>query len=143
MSNIRPIYETTGTLIAEEEAVARAAAAWQFDYRKLAMKNEIDFALLREDRVCAWVECKRRYNDIGRYPTFMLSFHKWQAGRRHAIFSGVPFLLLVQWNDGLYWANTDKVRLSHVGLGGRTDRNDTQDIEPSVFIDIDQFQRLE
>ena len=53
-------------------------------------------------------------------------------------FASVDFLFAVQFNDGLYIHHGTHATLRHLQItfGGRTDRNDPEDIEPVVHIPV-------
>lgn len=150
----RPYYEDEATLAAEEATMQRLAHVVGIEqFQKLGIKYGVDYALLTETgkphprfKVAAWVECKRRNYSRTHFSTFMLSLHKWMQGRELAAQSGQPFIIAVEWNDGLYTVNASKVVNAgafFVGIGGRGDRDDAQDMEPCVFIPVDQFTRAE
>ena len=64
------IYENEHSLNTERAAITKAAEIWNTSVVKLPRKYSIDFALLRDGEVKAWVEFKSRTNPIGKYPTY-------------------------------------------------------------------------
>ena len=53
---MRPVYENSDSLKAEEQTIRRVAEAWKTTYVKLPMQYRVDWALLRGG-VVAWCEC--------------------------------------------------------------------------------------
>jgi hypothetical protein len=51
-----------------------------------------------------------------------------------------PFLLIVQFQDGIYWMNDFAVL--NVDITGRKDRFDNQDIEPCCMLSNKNFRLL-
>ena len=60
--------------------------------------------------VLPWSSTKYRER---RYDTLLLSAAKWMRGLYNASVSGKPFLLFIEWPDGLYWIDAAKAG-SHV-----------------------------
>jgi hypothetical protein len=136
---MRPTYENSESLKAEEQTIRKAAEVWKSTYVKLPIQYRVDWALLRGG-VVAWCECKRRYNNKDKYPTLMLSLNKIIHGMELARATEKPFLVVVEWNDVVGWHKVEKVH--GIGMGGRVDRGDWQDIEPVVHIPVTDFKQL-
>jgi len=139
-AELRPIYENGETRAAEEATIRRAADRWGVEYAKLPIQYRIDWALLRDGKVAAWCECKRRHNRQSKYSSLMLSLSKVTHGLELASQTGLPFLVVVEWDDCLAYWKAD--RISGVRIGGRVDRGDWQDVEPVVDIGIELFVGL-
>ena len=137
---MRPIYENGATLAAEEATIRRVADRWGVTFQKLPIQYRVDWALIRDGKVACWCECKRRHNNKGKYPSLMLSLSKVTHGLELARQTGLPFLVVVEWDDCLAYWKAD--RISGVRLGGRVDRGDWQDVEPVVDIGIELFTEL-
>lgn len=138
----RPQYETASSLQVERESLAKFLLDSPYKAVKLPKRYYLDWVVMARDRsVNAWIECKRRYNMRSKYPTFMMSMKKWQEGSDLSRLGGKPFYVVVEWDDGLFYVRQDEV-LDAVtyGIGGRTDRNDPEDIEPCVYIPVHLFQ---
>lgn len=136
---MRPIYETPDTLRDERAVIQSACAHWGCESIKLPMSYRIDFAVLMGGQVEAWAEVKCRGK---MYPEMYLSLGKWSAGKELSRATGLPFLLLYSFKDrGVFWRRVDEDSPSFV-IGGRTDRNDWQDIEPMAVFSLNTFQPL-
>ena len=139
---MRPLYESSQDIVSESKVLILIEKAWRCRGVKLPLKAQLDYLLLRHDRGVAWAEIKVRTNPRGRYPTYMISLSKVMAARELAGASNLPSVLIVQWTDSLGYIRMDTLENFHIAIGGRTDRNDTQDIEPVVLIPIDDFRGL-
>lgn len=134
----RPRNETAADLTREFATAQVIEDLWQVKVVKLSERlYEVDWALFRDDHLKAWAEFKHREK---RYDTLLLSSAKWMRGRWLARETGVPFLLFVQWPDGLHWCQLGDGVLPVV-KGGNS-RGQNGDIEPCVLIDTSTFKRM-
>ena len=84
-------------------------------------------------------------NQLGNWGGYLLSLHKWTDAQLMCKSIGVPFVLVVKTIDNKIWYSVfkdDFVKFPTY-IGGRTDRNDSRDIEPCVRIDVNKFTLLE
>jgi hypothetical protein len=138
---MRPLYESSKDLSNELRVSNILKNCWDVGFLKLPMAYHVDWAVVRGTEIKAFAEFKRRHNPKDRYPTFMISLNKFKNGRGLGQEIGVPFLIIVEWNDGLYYCDTEAVARTY-GFGGRSDRGDPQDKEPVVFIDTKAFCKV-
>lgn len=137
---MRPTYESSGDRNNEIAISEHLSSIWNCNFKKLPMSYYIDWILMKDAGPVAVAEVKCRRNSSTQYDTLMLSLAKWMNGKRLAQELSVPFLIIVQWTDGLFYAKPESIIT--YGFGGRTDRNDSQDVEPMVYINIDQFKKI-
>jgi hypothetical protein len=139
----RPIYERPHDLDAERGIIEAVAAVTGTTPLKLPRSYSVDFAMLDETGLRAWVEVKRRSNPKAAYPTLLLSARKVMHGLWLAQMSGRPFMLAVQWEDtGPQWLRVEGLDGLMVQAGGRTDRGDSQDVEPVCLFPTASFKPL-
>ena len=62
------------------------------------------------------------------------------AARQFSEFAGVPSILAVKWKDGSGFIVLNTLEDFELGFGGRVDRDDSQDMEPVIFIPIKNFR---
>jgi hypothetical protein len=136
----RPLYETQMDLGNEQDVAKYLEIKWDAKLRKLPISYSVDWMLMRDNPV-AFAELKCRKNESTKYPTLMLSLNKWVKGNQFADELGVPFLIICQWNDGLFFYIAKSSVITY-GIGGRTDRGDSQDTEPVVYIPVESFKRI-
>lgn len=106
---------------------------------KLPKAYRVDFALTVAQTIKAWAEIKCR----GRmYDEMFLSLGKLLEGQRLAEQTGHPFLLVYAFGGRVFWADvsTSKPRIT---IGGRTDRQDWQDVEPMALFKLSEFRSLD
>ena len=142
---IRPVYETAKDRKIEQAIINELSDAWKVFYQKLPIKHRLDFALLDDRRnVTSWAEVKRRDNDSKTYNTYMLSLDKYMSGMKLFKITGLPFFLIVKFTDGLYYCEMSLLSYAQmtISFGGRTDRADSQDVEPCVFFDTNLFKKV-
>lgn len=137
---MRPRYETQGDLDNEMNVEGLLADMWGCEIRKLPVRYTVDWAVIRNDRLKAYAEFKQRRHPSTKYMTFMLSHLKWCEGRKLADEAGVPFLVIVRFEDGLFYHQAKSA--CEIGWGGRADRGDSQDMETVVYIPCSQFKRI-
>lgn len=140
----RPYYENDETKAKEAQFANVLCAVWDAELYKMSYKNRIDYLMKCQGKAYAFIEVKCRTNPMKQYPTYMLSLDKWQAGLDLQRNTGKPFILAVQWTDKMaYLPCKEVIDKVDIGIGGRKDRNDEQDIEPVVLIPIEHFRLLE
>lgn len=138
----RPIYETHADLRNEAAVIKILSRKWRVNFQKLPIKYHLDYAATRNGKVAAYVEVKvRKYrmDQIGKWGGYMLSVGKLQTAKQLCEISSSTFCLAVQCTDGLYWIAIKDFSEFPVVITGRTDRGDSQDIEPCVLIPAERF----
>ena len=136
----RPLYESQADLQNELQVAEHLNKVWHCKFHKLPMSYNVDWMIMRDIPV-AFAELKCRKNDSTRYPTLMLSLNKWVKGSQFANELDVPFFIICRWTDGLFFHEVGSNPVTY-GIGGRTDRGDSQDTEPVVYIPVESFKRI-
>jgi len=144
----RPLYETNKDRLAEARVAKRVADKWSCKPVKLRPTYVVDYALLQGDVCKAFMEIKcrnysmKQMDDMG---GFMLSLDKWRAGIDLSRCSGAAFILVVSTPDAVWWHRIEAGKPDDhdgVAFGGRTDRDDPQDVEPVVLLKAVRFKKL-
>lgn len=141
----RPIYETAEDRDREQKIIEAVCKAFHpCSSHRLPRKYALDYFLQFgvDGSAMAWCEVKRRYNKREDYPTYMISLRKVLEGVGHSEATGHAFLIIVQWDDGIFVANIEDIKGLRVEMGGRADRFDSEDIEPVVHIPNDWFTHI-
>jgi len=133
---MRPMYESHESLHAERTVAEFLSKKWGCSVFKLPIKYKIDFAFVKDNRVVAWAEIKERSR---KYDEMFISLDKWLAGKEISLSTGIPFVVVFAFDDGIYWRSVqgDDPRIV---IGGREDRGDWQDIEPMAVFPIHGFK---
>ena len=134
---MRPLYETPESLENEQRVADLLEMYWSRKLVKLPIAYQVDFAVVKED-ITAWAEIKCRTTE---YPEMYLSLHKWMAGKELSRQTGLPFILVYAFNGKVHWKTVEN-DTPRIVIGGRTDRQDWQDIEPMAVFKLDQFKTL-
>ncbi len=141
----RPMYETQADLRNEAAVIEILSQKWRVNFHKLPIKYHLDYAATRNGKVVAYVEVKvRKYTmeRIGQMGGYMLSVGKLQTAKQLCEISSAAFCLAVQCTDGLHWIAIKDFTEFPVAITGRTDRGDSQDVEPCVLIPAGRFTSL-
>ena len=137
----RPMYETSESLKNESEVASRISSAWNTKLNKLPIKYRVDYAAERNGKIVAWIEVKTRKYNMNDFDSFMLSLDKYNASVQLGSITNLPVTLVVRWSDKIGYADLLHCR-GVIKMGGRKDRGDPQDIQPAVYIPIDDFREL-
>jgi hypothetical protein len=146
----RPIYETEETKAVELAMVAEIGRRWGCEVVKLPRAYRLDYGALRDKRLLAWLELKRRYRNLTDHDRVFLSLQKVMAAQELNAVSSLPCFLIVQFDDGFFYANIlncgRDARILNGGrvieFRGRTDRGDWQDQEAVIAIPLRDFREI-
>jgi hypothetical protein len=137
----RPYYENKDDLHNERNIVEKLSIRWGCYAIKLPLRYGFDFGLLRNGRMMAAVEIKKRDVTSTTYPDIILSLAKAECGERFRKWGIIP-MFVVEFQDGIY---KHRISLNHqykIDMGGRQDRGDWQDMEPVIHIPMKLFKRV-
>jgi hypothetical protein len=133
---MRPIYESNANL-RDERLIAdyiESKSQQGLKLYKMHMKQRIDFMGIAGNLAHSVYEVKRRHNNHDQYPTLILSLEKFSKGIEFFTNYNLGFYFVVAFDDGVYYYQYRAQDRFAIDLGGRTDRNDKQDIEPVIHI---------
>lgn len=138
---MRKIYETDKDRENQLRVSKYLEDTWGCLFKKAIDLVAVDGAVFTYDNeLAALIEIKTRRNPSNRYPTYMLSAHKWKRGLDLANEYQVPLMLVVEFTDGVY---ATKLKNNYsVSKGGRTDRGDLMDIEDCIYIPMNEFRKV-
>ena len=131
----RPVYESQRDR--DEEAYIKGVVEekWDCELSKMPMSYHLDFLAMRDGKVVAAIETKRRSVRRESYRSIMVSVSKLFAARRFKETMGVDTIFIIHYNDCIAWISLNE-KPDAFGFGGRDDRNDPADQEPVAFFDI-------
>jgi hypothetical protein len=144
---MRPLYETPESLERESALAMSLEVLWGVKCRKLPIKYGLDFALIRDKRVIGFAELKSRNgyssDELDARGGVFLSMDKLEHVARYTSLTGLPVFFVVELKDGIFACKfTDKPKFT-LAFGGRSDRDDWQDVEPIGLISLNQFKKLD
>ena len=136
----RPIYENEQSKADEARIILSfcegvyTESGQEFTPIKLPMRHKVDYALCSGDKtIRAFAEVKKRDIPSDKYREILLSFDKYDAMVRLTEY-GFKCILVFEFHDGIFYVDVKNIVDCKIGIGGRTDRNDPEDIEPCIFI---------
>jgi hypothetical protein len=139
------MYETGADLDRETSVVNVIEKAWNCTMTKLPIRYHLDYVARRGDKAVAFCEIKTRNYTMAQIDSFggyLMSIGKWSSAESLHRASGLPFSLVVHATDGIYYSMFKEFIPDDVLVRGRTDRNDWQDIEPCVMLNVDKFKKI-
>ena len=137
----RPTYETEADLEVEQGVASQLEAEFGLECCKLPISYRIDWAVFKGGNLIGFMELKARNVKKNQYPTLILSLSKLMAGCELASKTNTIFWLGVKWTDSLSVCRITSP-FQNIEMGGRTDRNDSADIEPVVHLPIEDFKEI-
>jgi len=145
----RPLYETQQDRLAEARVAKKVADKWALRPIKLRPTYVVDYALMKENTCAGFMEVKcRNYtmSEMDKMGGFMISLDKLAKGIQLARIGRVVFTIAVSAKGVIYYYDIkdNNILNCHDGLsfGGRTDRDDPQDVEPAALFKAARFQKL-
>lgn len=142
--NERQIYESPEDR-ANQLAIAHIVAElWPVILSEHEALSHQDFTFSYEGEEVFIAEIKCRTNPRGQYETYQLSRHKIVHGLDRQWEKRITFVLIVRWQDGIFWRWCTDRDLSpeRTRWGGRKDRGDPQDQGAMTHIPIREFRPL-
>ena len=145
----RPLYETQQDKIAEARVAKKIADKWGCKPIKLRPTYIVDYALISANGFVSFMEVKcRNYtmSEMDKMGGFMISLDKLAKGIQLARVGKAYFTIAVSAKGVIYYYDikSDNMLDCHDGLsfGGRTDRDDPQDVEPVALMKAGRFLKL-
>ena len=144
---MRPLYETKEHLLQERNIASMIGHLWNCETRKLPITYHLDFILSRNRKALGFMEIKSRSNrsssEVDRMGGYLINLSKIEKAKSLTKITGLPFFLVVEFSDGIFAARFNEIPNFDIFIGGRKDRNDWQDIEPVVLINMNLFKQLD
>ena len=139
----RKFYETKENLDNERRVADILESKWNCKLKKVSYKLMVDFAICVDELIKGWVEIKCRKISYHYKPLYMISMHKINFARQQARETNTPFVLVVEFTNGIYyWVDKgEKLILKWGGINKKYVR-DEQDREPCYYIDLELFKKL-
>ena len=147
------VLETEETRSAEEVVADQIQTRWGVKLQRMPRKYKLDYAAYEQadgsafngNKITGWWEIKSRTINHDRYPTYMISLAKVEAGLARAANTGIPAYLAVQFMDGTYvwkFAYTFEVSFGGRWVPRKNLGTHENDREPVALIPNNQFIKL-
>jgi hypothetical protein len=132
------IFVTPDDAAVQAEVAQTLGRRWRCDFRPFGLLAPVDWYAVRDERVVAVAEFKRRSTSRTHYPTVFLSVRKWLALQLAGIGLGVPALFVVQFVDQLCYTPVPLRGTVSIAGGIRRVRA-RNDVEPVIEIPSGDF----
>lgn len=147
--------ETTKSKNDEEDVRGLIENSWRMKLHRMPRMYKLDYAgyeptnnpAYNGNKIIAWFEVKGRTVEHDKYPTYMVSLHKVEAGLERFRLTGIPAYLVVRFTDGTYYWEMREGDFT-VSFGGRwvpraEHGRHENDQEPVALIPMDRFQLVQ
>ena len=136
----RPLFETDADRKREAQTLERIMMHTSAHAIKLAIRDHLDYAMLKNGQVIALIEIKNRRITHDTYATVMIEYKKAEHARQIAFETGVPCFLFVQWMDALGFINFASD--FELGVNGRKDRH-SEDYGLVAYYPTERFKIID
>lgn len=144
----RPVYETTADRQRQLAVANHVLSQFTQPKRKLVALPRLhpaDYAITKPDgQIIVMLEVKCRRQKIEVYPSLILSARKVSSTMTFCDHANIAYCIAADWADaiGIISVTAERMRGWRCDMGGRTDRGDSDDIEPVFHIPVSDFKRL-
>lgn len=146
----RPTYETDSDISREKGVADIFAELAGVIIIKLPKFYPMDFAgEAPNKKIKLWAEIKTRTytsESLDRMGGYMFSLKRYMEYERLTYFTGIPAFIVLGLPDGVFYRRLfvmEHMRPLDVKFGGRTDRGDSDDIEPCIFFPMREFSKIQ
>ena len=116
---------------------------WNCSLEKLPLDYRLDFALIKNKKIKAWVELKNRNLQSDDFNDSMINLNKWMKAKELRDSTNIPTILAVRYKDKDLWCALADDTEREVRWGARTkNTRDWQDIGPAVHIKLTEFKEF-
>ena len=147
--------ETAKSKNDEEDVRGLLENSWQMSLHRMPRMYRLDYAgyeptnnpAYNGNKIICWIEVKGRTVPHDKYPTYMVSLHKIEAGLERFRVTNLPAYLVVRFTDGVYFWEMREGEFT-VSFGGRwvpraEHGRHENDQEPVALIPMEKFQPVQ
>jgi hypothetical protein len=139
----RKLYETKQSLNAETNFAKDLQKYFKVNLKKLPLQYGLDFIALdtKNHKPKFFLELKERRCTSSTYPTYIVSLSKFLKAKDIYRSLNLNTYLCVRWSNTCGYICLNDIEDDNIDItvGGRYDRNDWQDVEPLLNIEIGKF----
>lgn len=116
---------------------------WNCRFEKLPIDYRFDYALIKNNKIRAWVELKNRELNSNDFTDSMINLNKWMKAKELRDSTNIPTILAVRYKDKDLWCILADDTEIEIRWGARTkNTRDWQDIGPAVHIKLTEFKEF-
>lgn len=142
----RKLYEKPENLEKERAVALFLEDRWQCEAVKMPIKYGLDFALRRNKKLEGFCEIKCLNYEMHEFDRmsggYFISLGKFMSAKSLVEFTKLPFFLVLNTLDGVYYRKFTDFDNLNFTVNGRKDRNDWQDFEPMVLLETALFTKI-
>ena len=140
---MRKVYETPEDLINENEVKFIVETRWKSKLNKLPKFSAADYLIEKENTTIGFAEIKCRKKTFEQFYSYSISLNKYIALFNLAELTGLTSILIVSFNkEKIMYLKIDSPKNHEIYYGGRFDRNDPEDAEAMIKINLNNFIEL-
>ena len=142
----RQLYENAENLQKERNVALFLEETWKCEAVKMPIKYGLDFAFRRNKKLVSFCEIKclnYELKDFDRMSGgYFISLAKFMSAKELVEFTKLPFFLVLNTLDGIYYRKFTDFNNLEFTVNGRKDRDDWQDFEPMVLLETALFTQV-
>ena len=140
----RPVYETQYDRQREAEVAAHVESVWKAKCLMMPKFSAADMLILDgQNNPKCWVEIKSRNIIFGQYQNMHIAVEKILRLQELIKLTKLPAIIIANLQDGIFWHHCPQTETEIVkDMGGRTDRNDPQDVGVMACFNWNDFEEL-
>lgn len=142
----RKLYESPENLDKERAVALFLEDKWKCETVKMPIKYGLDFTFRRNKSLIGFGEIKclnYKLSDFDRMSGgYFISLGKFMSAKSLVEFTKLPFFLVLNTLDGIYYRKFTNFDGLNFTANGRKDRNDWQDMEPMVLLETALFTKI-
>ena len=142
----RPLYENLTNLANEREVALYLEEIWKCEAVKLPIKYGLDYSFRRNNTLFGFCEIKCLNYELSQFDRmsggYFISLNKFMSAKSLVEFTSLPFFLILDLPDGIWFRQFVKFDNLKFVVNGRKDRDDWQDVEPMVLLETNLFKKI-
>ena len=142
----RKLYESAENLDKERDVALFLEEKWKCEAVKMPIKYGLDYTFRRNKELVGFCEIKCLNYELSQFDRmsggYFISLGKFMSAKSLVEFTKLPFFLVLDTNDGIYYRKFTNFENLRFTVNGRKDRSDWQDVEPMVLLETDLFTKM-
>jgi hypothetical protein len=142
----RKLYENAENLEKERAVALFIEDRWKCEAVKMPIKYGLDFTFRRSKQLFGFGEIKCLNYELSDFDRmsggYFISLGKFMSAKSLCEFTKLPFFLILNTLDGVYYRKFIDFDGLKFTINGRKDRNDWQDMEPMVLLETALFTKI-
>ena len=142
----RKLYESAENLDKERSVALFLEEKWKCEAVKMPIKYGLDYTFRRNKELVGFCEIKCLNYELSQFDRmsggYFISLGKFMSAKSLVEFTKLPFFLVLDTTDGIYYRKFTNFENLRFTVNGRKDRSDWQDVEPMVLLETALFTKM-